>query len=92
MNGMAKFSVVLYGRAGCHLCEQVERMIQKVAVDYPLELTVIDIQSEMALEEKFMLTIPAVAIDGEEVFLSETSVVTEEQFRAELQKRTAAQS
>jgi thiol-disulfide isomerase/thioredoxin len=82
------FSVTLYGRPGCHLCDQVEQRIRRVGEQYPLVLRVVNIESDPRLLEKYLLTIPAVEIDGEEVFLSVTSVVTEEELRAELARRS----
>jgi thiol-disulfide isomerase/thioredoxin len=82
------FSITLYGRPGCHLCDQVEQRIRRVGEQYPLVLRVVNIESDPRLLEKYMLTIPAVEIDGEEVFVSVTSVVTEAELRAELARRS----
>ncbi|UFJ39958.1 glutaredoxin family protein [Brevibacillus humidisoli] len=81
------FQVVLFGRPGCHLCDEVERRIRAVAAEVPLVLETRSIAEDPVLEEKYMLTIPVVQIDGDEVFLSIDSIMTEEQLRAELQGR-----
>ncbi|WP_139492686.1 glutaredoxin family protein [Brevibacillus dissolubilis] len=81
------FQITLYSRQGCHLCDDVEQAIRSISHDIPLELTVVPINSDLALEEKYMFTIPVVHIDGEEVFVSVTSVVTEEELREELGRR-----
>ncbi len=81
------FNVVLYGRQGCHLCDQVEQRIRRVGAEFPLTLRVVNIESDAHLHEKYMLTIPVVEIDGEEAFLSVTGIVTEEELREELEKR-----
>lgn len=83
-----RFQIVLYGRQGCHLCDQVEEHIHRIAREFPIDLRIIDIQTDVRLEEKYMLTIPVVAIDGEEVSLTVTHVMTEAELRAELKKRT----
>ncbi|MFY0544436.1 glutaredoxin family protein [Brevibacillus sp. H7] len=82
------FNIVLYGRPGCHLCDQVEERIRRVGREYPLAIQVVNIESDAHLHERYMLTIPVVEIDGEEAFLSVASIMTEEQFRRELAKRS----
>ncbi|MGC5326942.1 glutaredoxin family protein [Brevibacillus sp. SYSU BS000544] len=81
------FQIVLYGRPGCHLCDDVEKLIKRVGREFPLILTLVDITGDDELHQKHMFTIPVVAIDGEEVFPSVTSVVTEYEFREELTRR-----
>lgn len=81
------FQIKLYGRPGCHLCEQVEERIKRVAKEIPIRLETANIEEDPILHEKYMFTIPVVEIDGEEAFPSITSVVSEEELRTELQKR-----
>ncbi|WP_134687338.1 glutaredoxin family protein [Brevibacillus migulae] len=82
------FEITLYGRPGCHLCEQVEERIKRVGNDFSLRLKIVNIESDPALHEKYMFTIPVVEIDGEETFPSVTSVMSEEELRQELKKRS----
>lgn len=82
-----QLEIVLYGRKKCHLCDDVELMIRCLAEEFPLNITVVDIESDEQLHEEMMLVIPVVAIDGEVVFRSITHVVTMEELRAELMKR-----
>jgi hypothetical protein len=86
-NGSVPFQITLYGRSGCHLCDDVEKRITSVARDFPISLQVVNIAGNAALEEKYMFTIPVVEIDGEEVFVSVTSVMTEAELREELARR-----
>lgn len=88
MNKTTPFEITLYGRKGCHLCYDVEKRIRRVGHDFPLRLTLVDIQSDMRLEEKYMLTIPVVEIDGDEAFVSVTAIMTETELREELAKRS----
>jgi glutaredoxin len=87
--GKRSFNIVLYGRPGCHLCEQVEQRIRRVGEEFPLHLQIVNIESDPHLHETYMLTIPVVEIDGDEVFLSINAIVTEEELRAELAKRSS---
>lgn len=81
------FSLTLYGRPGCHLCEEVERRIKRVGQDFPLVLRTVNIQEDIRLEEKYMLTIPVVEIDGDEAFVSITGIMSEDELRRELERR-----
>jgi hypothetical protein len=89
--GQHVFQIRLYGRQGCCLCDDVEARIRLVGEEIPLRLELVDITSDPALEEKYMLTIPVVEIDGEEVFLSITSIMTAEELWTELTRRQLAQ-
>jgi len=51
---------VLYSREGCHLCEEVEQLLIK----HGLRPTIIDIDAEPALVERFDTCVPVVEIDG----------------------------
>lgn len=90
MSKAKPFEITLFGRKGCHLCDDVEKRIRRVAQEFPLRLTLVDIQGDMQLEEKYMFTIPAVHIDGDEVFVSVTAIMTEMELREELARRTGA--
>ncbi len=82
------FQITIYGRPGCHLCDDVEKMIKRLRNDFPLILTLVDITQDDQLHQKYMFTIPVVEIDGDEAFPSITSVVTESEMREELARRS----
>lgn len=52
--------VVLYTRAGCHLCEEAETLLGK----YGIAPKLIDIDQDPALRERFTTCVPVVEIDG----------------------------
>lgn len=79
--------IILYGRDGCHLCDDVEGHIISLAMEFPITYKVVNITGDMRLEEKYMFTIPVVEINGLETFVSIDSVVTEEELRAHLQEK-----
>lgn len=54
-------TIRLYTRAGCHLCEQVEVMLARLAPVAALERR--DIDAEPALRDRYGLTVPVVVID-----------------------------
>jgi glutaredoxin len=60
--------VVLYGRPGCHLCDDARVVLERVRAELPFSLHERDIEQDEALLRAYLERIPVVAIDGEEVF------------------------
>lgn len=60
--------VVLFSRAGCHLCDEARRAVEAVRARAPFEFDEVDIQTDDALELEFGIRIPVVTVDGEERF------------------------
>lgn len=69
-------TVVLYGREGCHLCDEARSVIEAVRARTPFAFEEIDIESSDALLRDYAIRIPVVTVDGEERF--EISVDPEE--------------
>jgi glutaredoxin len=63
----APLSVTLYGRAGCHLCDEAAAMLARIGRRIPLAVTTIDIESDDALLQRYMFEIPVIVADGAEV-------------------------
>ena len=67
--------VLLYGKPGCHLCEEALDVLWKVQRDEPFDLEIIDIRSDEALYERMIESIPVVEVAGEtfsEFYVDET--------------------
>jgi glutaredoxin len=60
--------VVLYGRDGCHLCEDARAALERVRARIAFTLTEIDIETDDALHARYLERIPVVALDGVELF------------------------
>jgi hypothetical protein len=60
--------VVLYGRPGCHLCDDARAVIRRVASVHPLRLRERNIEESDALLRAYLERIPVVCIDGVERF------------------------
>jgi glutaredoxin len=60
--------VVLYGRPGCHLCDEARAVILRVRAERAFELEEIDIDGDDALFKRYLERIPVVTVDGEERF------------------------
>jgi glutaredoxin len=58
--------LTLYGKPGCHLCEEARAVVLAVRERHPFELEEIDITRDPSLEALYRERIPVIAIDGEE--------------------------
>ena len=58
--------VVILGKEGCHLCDAVEAEIR--SKETGAEVTVVDIDKDQALHERYWMRIPVVTVGGKEVF------------------------
>ncbi len=60
--------VTVVSKAGCHLCEDVVSAVAALSSRYDFELRILDIRDDPKLHDKYWLTIPAVLVDGRDVF------------------------
>lgn len=58
-------ALTLYSRTWCHLCEDMLSGLQQLQSGQPFELTVIDVDSDPALERRFGEWVP-VLMHGEQ--------------------------
>jgi glutaredoxin len=61
-------TITLYGRPGCHLCDDARAILERVRVELPFELADVDIETDDALHARYLVRIPVVELDGEELF------------------------
>jgi len=61
-------TVTLYGRPGCHLCDDARAVLERVRATQPFRLEEIDIESSDALMLRYLERIPVVALDGRELW------------------------
>ena len=66
--GMSAPRLVLYGRADCHLCDEMKAVVDEVRRDVALELTVVDVDTDAALVAAYGLEVPVLLIDGRKAF------------------------
>ncbi|WP_186209541.1 glutaredoxin family protein [Burkholderia gladioli] len=57
----------LYGRGWCHLCDEMQVALAPVAAEFHLPVTVIDIDTDPALVERYDEDVPVLLLDGVEV-------------------------
>ena len=60
--------ITLYGRPGCHLCEDARRALEALRDELPqFELREVNIESDDRLLARMLELIPVVEVDGEVV-------------------------
>ena len=74
-------TVTLYGRPGCHLCDDARGALERLRAVVPFRLEEVDITGDDALHARYLERIPVIALDGEELF---DFFVDEEALRARL--------
>jgi len=56
-NIMAK-KLVIYGRSGCHLCDEMEREVRALQPEWGFSLEVLDVERDPELEERYGERVP----------------------------------
>lgn len=56
--------VTLYSRPGCHLCDAMKAVVERVRQSVPLAVDEIDISTDPALEARYGLDIPLLIVAG----------------------------
>jgi len=72
-------TVVLYGRPGCHLCDDARAGLLRLAARRPFRLREVDIEADPALLRRYLERIPVICADGEEIcelFLDEEALLS----------------
>jgi glutaredoxin len=65
---MAEPSVTIFGRPGCHLCDDALAVLERIRADAPFELRTVDIERDDDLLRAYLERIPVVVLDGEELY------------------------
>ena len=74
----------IYTRPGCHLCEELRAVCDRMESEFCLRLTEVNIDASPALQARFGLEIPVLFIDGRKAVKYRT---TEEKLRRILRRR-----
>jgi glutaredoxin len=75
-------TVTLYGKPGCHLCDQVRAELEHLRGKAPFALEEIDVSIDPALERDYGERIPVVAVDGDELCEYELDATARERLLA----------
>jgi glutaredoxin len=60
--------IVLYGKADCHLCEEMKAVVERVASKRGLLIREVDVTTNPELERRYGGEIPLLFIDGRKAF------------------------
>jgi len=60
--------LTLYGRPGCHLCDDARGVLAPLAVELGFTIDEVDIESEDELLKQYLERIPVGVLDGEHLF------------------------
>jgi hypothetical protein len=76
----------IYSRPGCHLCDEMKAVVERVAVSAtpPATVAIIDISSDPDLESRYGLEIPVLLVNGKKAAKYR---VNEQQLRRMLEGR-----
>jgi hypothetical protein len=69
--------VTLYGRPGCHLCDDARAVLERLRAETPFVLVERDIEDDDDLLRRYLERIPVVAVEGRELsdlFVDEDAV------------------
>jgi glutaredoxin len=60
--------VTLYGKPGCHLCEEARAAVAEILTERAFELEEVDVSLDPELHRRYGERIPVVMLEGEELF------------------------
>jgi len=60
--------VTLWGRPGCHLCDDARTVLERLRGELGFELAERDIEADQATLKAYLERIPVIALDGEELY------------------------
>jgi glutaredoxin len=60
--------VVLFTRAGCHLCDDVHALLAKMQKRHAFSIVTVDVDDDAAAAARYGDRVPVVVIDGKERF------------------------
>ena len=61
-------TVTLYGKPGCHLCDEARAVVGETLAGRAVDLEEVDVTLDPVLERRYGERIPVLAVDGEELF------------------------
>jgi len=74
----------LYSRPGCHLCEDLRALCERLGSEFPLQLTEVNVDADPALAARYGAEVPVLFIDGRKAVKFRT---TETALRRTLRRR-----
>ena len=56
--------LTLFSRPGCHLCDDMKAVVERVGATIAVTLEVVDISADPELDKQYGLEIPVLMVDG----------------------------
>ena len=56
--------LTLFSRPGCHLCDEMKAVVERVGASIAVTLEIVDISSDPEAEKQYGLEIPVLMVDG----------------------------
>ena len=60
--------MTLYGKPGCHLCDEARAVVERVRAGHPFDLREVDVSLDPGLNREYGERIPVLSLNGEELF------------------------
>ena len=60
--------MTLYGKPGCHLCDDAREVVERVRAEHPFDLREVDVSLDPGLNREYGERIPVLSLNGEELF------------------------
>jgi Glutaredoxin-like domain (DUF836) len=79
--------LTLVGKPGCHLCDEMRAVVERVLRGTALELLELNVESHPDLEARYVFEIPVLLLEGQEIARHRT---TEDELRERLRKALAS--
>lgn len=64
---MPVLDLIIYSRADCHLCREMEEELAEMTRGHPVRIRVVDVDTDPELRRRFGLRVPVLAAGEEEV-------------------------
>jgi glutaredoxin len=61
-------TVTIYGKPGCHLCDDAREIVRGLRARMAFELVEVDVSADPLLHRRYGERIPVLDLDGEELF------------------------
>ncbi len=60
-------TLTIYSRPGCHLCEEMKAVVERVQLARAFELRELDISGDAELERRYGTELPVLELDGKKI-------------------------
>ena len=58
-------AITIYSKPGCHLCDEMKRVVLLVSQTVPMTIEEVDISADPELDARYGLEIPVLLVDGQ---------------------------